>query len=66
MDVNYKYRDIAYTIFSRFEEAMRNFVANKLCVLYPDYKLGIPEDIINQAKNSHLALKPYKKLIFHI
>ncbi|MBR2069175.1 MAG: tetratricopeptide repeat protein [Candidatus Gastranaerophilales bacterium] len=56
MVVNFLYRDLAYTIFSRFEETMRLFVENKLKILYSDFKEGIPEEIIKFAQNRKLEL----------
>lgn len=41
-------RDIGYTIISRFEEAYRNFLINKLTIKHADFRDGIPSNIVSR------------------
>lgn len=50
MSLDFKHRDLAYTIISRFEEAFREFIEARLSYLYTNYIDGIPIGIINKAK----------------
>ncbi len=51
MAVNFERQDLAYTIISRFEEAYRNFIEAHLLKMYTNFLDGIPEGIINKAKD---------------
>ena len=48
-------RDIGYTIISRFEEMLREFIASKISVIYPDFKKGIPEGILFRVKEKNYS-----------
>ncbi len=41
-------RDIGYTIISRFEETIRNFITHNIRILFGDFKEGIPNGIIEK------------------
>jgi len=41
-------RDICYTIISRFEQALRKLIVNKVEILYGNFKAAIPEGIIQK------------------
>ncbi len=41
-------RDICYTIISRFEQALRKLLVNKIEILYGDYMGAIPDGIIQK------------------
>jgi len=43
-------RDIGYTIISRFEEALRGFIAEGLEILFDHYEKGIPTGVMSKAR----------------
>jgi hypothetical protein len=43
-------RDVGYTIISRFEEALRGFLAECLEILFDNYQEGVPSGIISKAE----------------
>ncbi len=51
MDKPFNRRDIGYSIISRFEEAFRSFLNDKLQVFFSNYLDGIPDDIIRKAQD---------------
>lgn len=51
MDAPFNRRDIGYTIISRFEEAFRCLLVNKLPIIFGSYQEGIPQGVIDKAKD---------------
>lgn len=49
MILNFRHQDLAYTIISRFEESLRNFISHKLSYFYTEYRDGVPIGVINKA-----------------
>lgn len=50
MDGAFTRRDIGYTIISRFEEALRSFLASELSNCFSNYRDGIPSGILEKAR----------------
>ena len=48
METSIHRRDIGYTIISRLEESLRQLVANKIGVLFGDFREAIPPGILEK------------------
>jgi hypothetical protein len=46
-------RDAGYTIISRFENSFRNYIAETLLKINPDFKSLIPTGVIKKAKDRY-------------
>jgi tetratricopeptide (TPR) repeat protein len=49
MSVSFTRRDVGYTLISRFEEGLRDFVALRLPFLFSNYQDGFPTGILTKA-----------------
>ncbi|MCK6640512.1 MAG: NB-ARC domain-containing protein [Bacteroidia bacterium] len=48
MTTIYNRRDIGYTVISRFEETYRNYLIGKVTSRYPEFRIGIPQGIVQK------------------
>ena len=48
MDSGFNKRDVCYTIISRFEENLRQHLANNILLLFGNFKDGVPKGIIEK------------------
>ena len=56
MALKFRHQDLAYTIISRFEESFRNFISHNLSYFYTNFIDGIPNGVINKARERNIDL----------